>query len=322
MAIEIFSDQPARFDRAVVFACDNNYAKYALFAASQIAALAPDRDFDICLCSTEDLRAVPSLDALSIRRCRVDTGGALSALRFDARRSEATYLRLALPAAFAGQYQRLLYLDSDVFAQSGDFSALLGLDPGDKPLAAVRDNSQWRTPGRRIDSFRAMGLPAVPYFNAGVLLIDVDRYNDTGVLGRCFDFAAAHPTGLLHMDQDLLNGALMGEWAEISPVWNWQYTWASRMFEAMEDAHLVHFIGRKKPWNHSEGELPLRFRRAYRAFFDRHFPEDPPLGEDGPPPLADPARLRRSLMKHMLSAGKMSAYLGRFSDDLSVVDAR
>ncbi len=48
-------------------------------------------------------------------RLRIETGGVLSGLPVDARRTEAVYLRLAPPAAFAGQYRRLLYLDSDVF---------------------------------------------------------------------------------------------------------------------------------------------------------------------------------------------------------------
>ena len=110
---------------------------------------------------------------------------------------------------------------------------------------------------------------------------------------------------------------LHGGWAEISPVWNWQYTWASRLFEAMADAHVVHFIGPKKPWTHAGGELPLRFRRAYRAFFAEHFPEAP-VGEDGVAPMANRAFLQRSLAKHLLSAHKMSAYLERFPSDLTV----
>ena len=111
---------------------------------------------------------------------------------------------------------------------------------------------------------------------------------------------------------------LHGGWAEISPVWNWQYTWASRLFEAMEDAHVVHFIGPKKPWTHDGGELPLRFRRAYSRFFAAHFP-DQPIAPDGLPPHRNPAFLRRMLVKHLVSAGKTCAYLDRFETDLTVI---
>ena len=51
MAITLEASAPARGDRAVVFACDEGYAPFALMAAEAIARLHPDRDFDICLCS-------------------------------------------------------------------------------------------------------------------------------------------------------------------------------------------------------------------------------------------------------------------------------
>lgn len=312
-------DRPAASDKAVVFACDGNYARFALFAAAQIDRLAPGRDFDICLCAMEPPVPAPSLEAARVRHCRIDTGGVFGAMKLDARRTEASYLRLALPAAFAGTYRRLLYLDADVFIQGGDFSRLLDLDLRGAALAAVRDNSQWRTPGRRPDSFRRLGLPALPYFNSGVLLIDTAAFAEARVLERCLAFAAEHPPERIGLDQDLLNAVLAGDWAELNPVWNWQYTWASRLTEAMEGAHVVHFIGPKKPWRHDGGELPPRFRAAYRAFFAAHFP-DAPIGPDGTPPHRALAFQRRMLVKHLLASGKMAAYLGRFESDMSVLD--
>ena len=319
MTITASSDIPARHSKAVVFACDDAYAPYALYAANGIASRNPERDFDICVCSTDGLAPVRSLDPLGVRFCRIDTGGAFDDLGTDARRSQATYLRLALPVAFGDAYRRVLYLDSDVHVQGGDFSALMDAPLGGHAIAAVRDNFQWRTPGRRVDSFAAMGLPATPYFNAGVMLADVGEYARQRVREKASDFARGHPGGMLHMDQDMLNGAVMGDWAELSPVWNWQYTWASRMFEAMADANVVHFIGPKKPWKHDGGEIPLRFRRAYRAFLAEHFPDAPQVGPDGVPPMENAAFLRRSLVKHLVSAGRMSAYLARFPDELTVI---
>ncbi len=318
MTITIQAATPPRFDRAVVFACDQNYLRYAVFAAAQIAALCPDRDFDICLCAAEDLVPVPGLETAGLRYCRVETGGIFAGMGLDARRTEAAYLRLALPAAFAGTYRRILYLDSDVFVQGGDFGALLDIDIGPHPLAAVRDNIQWRTPSRKPESFRRLGLPAAPCFNSGVLLIDVAAFNGQQVLERCLDFAARNPPEKIGLDQDLINAVLRGDWAELSPMWNWQYTWASRLFEAVAGPNVVHFIGPKKPWKHAGGELPLRFRRAYRAFFASHFPEGPQVGEDGVAPMSNRSYLTRSLVKHLISLGKMERYLARFPDDLTV----
>jgi hypothetical protein len=314
MAIVLEAATPARSDRAVAFAADGSYLRFAAFAAAQIAALPGGRGFDICICAPE----MPDAVHEAVRRCRVATGGLFAAFGRDGRRSEAAYLRLALPAAFAAEYRRILYLDADVFVQGGDFAALLDVDIGAHPLAAVRDNMQWRTPGRVVPSYRRLGLRGTKVFNSGVLLIDVPAFNGQEVLERCLALGRAHPPERIGLDQDLLNAVLHGGWAELSPVWNWQYTWASRLFEAMADANIVHFIGPKKPWTHAGGELPLRFRRAYRAFFAEHFP-DAPIGEDGIAPMANRGFLAKSLGKHLISLPKMGAYLDRFPSDLTVI---
>ena len=131
MAVTLEAATPPSAERAVVFACDGQYAKYALFAACQIAERAPGgTSTSASAASTEPLPSPPSLDGYGFRHCRVRPGSLLEPLALDARRSVATYLRLVLPAALAGDYRRLLYLDSDVFVQGGDFGVLLGVDLG------------------------------------------------------------------------------------------------------------------------------------------------------------------------------------------------
>jgi hypothetical protein len=319
MAISLTASRPAGSRRAVVFACDGNYARYALFAASQIARLHPDRDFDICICAMEEtLAPAQGLERHGFRYCRIGTEGLFRGLNLDARRTEAAYLRLALPGAFAGDYDRLLYLDSDIFVQGGDFAGLMALDLGPRPVAAVRDNTQWRTPKRRPEQFRRLGLPTARYFNSGLLLIDVAAFERGRLLQRCLDFARAHEGRMIGHDQNLLNCVLQGDWAELSPLWNWQYTWASRLFEALEVANVVHFIGATKPWRDPEGRLPRRFRRAVATFLAEHFPDaEPP--PPAPPPHADRAYLRRMLVKHLIASGAFCDYLDRFEHELTVL---
>jgi hypothetical protein len=322
MAIELEASAPARGDRAVVFACDEGYAPFALMAAEAIARLHPDRDFDICLCSDGDLSVPASLAHLGVRLCRVATGGAFAGLRLDPGRTEVVYLRLALPAAFAGEYGRLLYYDADIVVQSGDFAALMGVDLGGHVLGAVRDNTQWRSPGRRPEQFRRLGIGGAPYFNAGMLLIDVGRWNERGLMEACVEFGRRHREKMIRHDQNLLNGTLRGDWAELSPVWNWQYTRATMLFEAMEDAHVVHFINPKKPWTHVGGQLPPRFRAACRAFLAAHYPERPQLGADRHAMHQNRGYMRGVLTRHLLAMGRFCDYLDRFETDLSVVARR
>ena len=85
MAIVLEAATPARSDRAVVFAADGSYLRFAAFAAAQIAALPGGRDFDICICAPEALSPAPR----GVRPCRVAAGGIFAGLGRDGRRSEA-----------------------------------------------------------------------------------------------------------------------------------------------------------------------------------------------------------------------------------------
>ena len=318
MSIALKSRSPAVADKAVVFVTDGNYFRFASFAAAQIAQLNPERDFDILVVATERVEPPSGLVGRGIRFCHLETGALFDGLVLDARRTAAVYARLALPAALADDYRRLLYVDADVFVQGGDFSTLLDLDLGGCAVAAVRDNIQWRTPTRMPEAFRRRGLGHAPYLNSGVLLLDVKRFVEQAILERCLAVGQAGGAVLAWHDQDLLNVVLHGAWAELSPVWNWQYTWASMLFEAMESANIVHFIGPKKPWAHEDGKLPIRFRRAYATFIAQHYPSGAALDPAGLSPHQNRRYLRRSLVKHFISMGKLCTYLDRFDGELAV----
>ncbi|MEH6773841.1 MAG: glycosyltransferase family 8 protein [Cereibacter changlensis] len=318
MAVTVQSSRPATSRQAVVFCCNEAYLPFALHAASQIAALSPERSFDICLCCSEAWLEVPeTLQPLDLRICRIDVDGVFDGLRLDANRTHDVYLRIALPTALAEDYDRILYLDSDIFVQGGDFAALLAVDLGNHAIGAVRDNIQWRTPDRKPEQFKRLGIATAPYFNAGVLLMDVPRYNELDLLGRCVELGRREAAQMIRHDQNLYNAVLKGDWAELSPMWNWQYSWAARLFEAMRSPHIVHFIGTLKPWSDRHGEFSPRFARSFDAFLARHFPDRArkPVSSGL---LPDHRQMRRMLIKHFLSAGKLSRYLAQFPSDMTV----
>jgi lipopolysaccharide biosynthesis glycosyltransferase len=300
-------------DTAVVMACDAGYAPYAFALAEQIARTEPGRSFDICIFSAEALTLPQSLLPLGLRLETI-TGPNPYAGPNQSRHGSATYLRLLVPAQVAGRYRRVLYLDSDVWHQGGGIGGLLAVDMHGSPLAAVRDNTQWRTPARRLPEFRALGRPAKPYFNGGVLLIDVQRWLDQDIAGRCLGLWQHHAAQMTRHDQSILNLVMDGSWTELSPLWNWQYTWSSRFFADLVEPRLVHFIGRRKPWKDTSNALPPRFRRSYVDFAARHGLEAPPV--DGAA-AGWPGNLGRAYIKHWWSLRSMRRYLDRFPDPLT-----
>ncbi len=318
----LIMDQPARHSRAVVFNCDDGYLPFAVCAANAIdravRARGDERDFDICIVSATGFDPLPeSLDSLDLRTGQFDgLDDMFTGPGFDSSKTVDYYARLALPGLLADDYDRILYLDSDIFVQGGDFSALMSIDLAGRPLAAVRDNMQWRTPERRPASMKRNRTDPVRYLNSGMLLIDTAAWSDLDMLPRMLELGSREEAGPL-ADQDVLNVVLNGEWAELSPVWNWQYTWASRFVEAMQTANIVHFIGPRKPWRDAQGQLPQKFIRTMAAFQSEHWP-DSDTYPHRPGPALDASEIRRQAWKLFLGAPAMARYLARFPHDLTV----
>ncbi|SDE15398.1 Lipopolysaccharide biosynthesis protein, LPS:glycosyltransferase [Paracoccus isoporae] len=306
-----------RNDVAVIVACDANYLPYAAIPALQLAEA--DRGYDVLIGGPEPLELPPLLRNAGIAHLAARQDQIMDALPTDARRSVATYMELFAAAALRGIYRRILVLDSDVVFERGDPRRLLCADMGGHAVAAVRDNRQWRTPKRRMREFRELGLSARPYFNAGVVMIDTEAWAEHDLTGRAAGFARDHLAGL-GRDQALMNGVLAGDWAEISPLWNWQFTWSSAQIMAIADPCIVHFIGPHKPWlDSADARVPMRLRKDYAAILPRHFPDAPrgaALDRRHWPARRD---LGKSMFKQWRAVGPMLEYLGRFPDEYTLL---
>jgi len=151
--------QGVAHDTTVVMACDARYAPYAFFMTEQIALLHPDRTFDICVFSQDDLDLPPALLATGLRLMKMPPGNPFRSGTHGDRHGSAAYLRLLIPGTVAGCYRRILYLDSDITPMSTGIDQLLDIDLFGSVIGAVRDNVQWRTPGRRVPEQRKVGRP-------------------------------------------------------------------------------------------------------------------------------------------------------------------
>ena len=308
-------------DTAVVVACDANYLPYAATPALAMAAR-PGRDFDVLIGGPDPLELPQSLRDTGIGHVAASDPTLREALPLDARRSLATYMELFLGSGLAGIYRRILVLDADILYERGDPGRLMRANMLGCAVAAVRDNKQWRTPGRKVSEFRALGEPAHPYFNAGVVMIDTAAFLATDLPARATDFARNHLAGL-GRDQALMNGVLKGDWAEISPHWNWQYTSASAQLAEIADPCLIHFIGTRKPWSDASiGVVPMRMRAAFSDVLLRHFPDAPPVTQAELRHWPEASTLRKALFRQWRAAGAMTRYLNRFPDEYTLISAR
>jgi lipopolysaccharide biosynthesis glycosyltransferase len=177
--------------------------------------------------------------------------------------TRSTYTRIILDRFVDRAHSRVLYLDADIIVGK-DVSQLWNVDLGDRTLGAVQDH------------FRAapqdIGFAEDErYFNAGVLLIDMQRWRDRKGERRVLDILERGDLTLDWMDQDALNLALRNDvhWLDIG--WNWQPRCADvpaeflglsqeRYVSLRNDPPLIHYTTSFKPWN-----------AAYRVHYSDRF---------------------------------------------------
>lgn len=199
----------------------------------------------------------------------------------------AAMLRFVALEELAGVYERVIYLDGDVFQSWGSLANLLDVEMSGATIAAVRDRAQWQSNMRRRDIAYInkladhLGMSELDYFNSGVLMVDSCRFIAAEVLDRAVEFIQRQPHLCQFGDQTALNVILAGKWCELSPTWNWQRSRISAPLIEGRHPRLIHFTGGLKPWNDTYRLGPLA---AFWEMFDFLYRHDiiDFLGEDSP----------------------------------------
>ena len=173
-----------------------------------------------------------------------------------------TFARFLLAELLPREATRVLYLDSDLLVL-GDLGALWTSSLEGNCAGAVLDYGL--DPLLQRQDPKCAGMPAVNrYFNAGVLLIDLDLWRQEQIGERAAQYLAEHPDSP-YADQDALNVVLDGAWASLAEEWNFQRhleTSVVRMKPELRPA-IVHFITEAKPWKRE-------FHTPNESLFDRY----------------------------------------------------
>lgn len=169
--------------------------------------------------------------------------------------------------------ERVLYLDCDTVVLSS-LQRLWETELGPYMLGAVMEPTIYPSVKEEIGL-----LPEAPYFNSGVLLIDMKQWRQSDVQKMLLDFYCSMGGTLFAGDQDTLNGALKGRIKPLSPRYNFftnykyfRYSHLVRLSpvyktvskasfeEAKRHPVIVHYMGDERPWK--KGNLNP-YRRAY-----------------------------------------------------------
>ena len=210
--------------------------------------------------------AFPEVAVTWIDCSRVEHG---QVTRMIAHISTSTMDRLLIPHLLPS-VSRVLYLDLDLLPRA-DVGELFDIDLDGAPLAARPAGSDLHTSGfrdfvqvvTRIPKASSAGWDfmhamhqrfAADFrpFNAGVLVMDLDRMREDGFTERFGALAGAYG---LH-DQDVLNAYAGADYRPLAAHWN---HFPNR--EHVEDPRIVHWLGPAKPW----GRAAVPYADEWRA---------------------------------------------------------
>jgi lipopolysaccharide biosynthesis glycosyltransferase len=245
-----------RMVRPVVIACDESYAMpLATALRSIVDASRSEEPLDVYVLSDYFSEAMQQkiIDSLPpgsalIHWVAVDLI-AFKEFSTISYISKVTFARFMLPQIFAEGVSRVLYLDADVLVLD-DLEPLWDMDLKGAVIGAVLDNldvhSKACDPGYE-------DVPRVRhYFNAGVLLIDLDRWRKECVSENAMEYLRCHPH-TPYADQDALNVACDGHWTALDPRWNFQQHNRAAILDMVpaQRPKIVHFVTGTKPWKAS-----------------------------------------------------------------------
>ncbi len=178
----------------------------------------------------------------------------------------AAYYRLVVPQAL--DVGRFLYLDADTLCDV-DLSELNELDMLGAPAAFVPEAPL----AGAVDRFVAEQLgnsPTEPYYNSGVMLVDVPEWRRQRVTERAMEYIAAQRPPF--HDQSALNVVLRGNAVTLDErfncIANMRKHWPALRRTGGSTNRLVHFVDYPKPWD-LLGEFVNPHYRLWRSRLEK-----------------------------------------------------
>ena len=282
----------------IVFSSDRNYIPYLSVAIySIIENSSPDENYDIIILHRDVyyyqqrfiLSLVDKKSNVSIRFFNVSSFAkkyGIDELFKVNHLSLAAYFRLFV-GTICAKYEKVLYLDCDLIVTT-DIAKLFHTDIGNYPIGAVLDTTisnsliadgldegTWKS-FRRYMRDTLDFTNQVTYFNSGVMVIDIEKFNEIG-LDYLLDLAR-HNNKFFH-DQNVFNAAFEGNYFQLGQTWNFQWNvkfHSSNYKEVLppdilafyEDpnihANIIHYTSHEKPWKnpyHSFANLWWEYAR-------------------------------------------------------------
>lgn len=131
----------------------------------------------------------------------------------------------------------------------------------------------------------ALGLNGYPYYNSGVLLIDLKKCRNDNIFSNIIEYYTKNKDKIFAPDQDAINGYLKGKIYTLDPKYNfvnsfklYPYRVLNRIAgdlcfvdfevykESLDNPVIIHYLGEERPWR--EGNTN-KFRSEYIKYANK-----------------------------------------------------
>lgn len=228
----------------ISYGIDNNYARCCASSIASFCLNNPTKNFnfhimakDLSTINKKQFEQLAQLYSVNIYiyEINIDT---LAKLPTQTHLPIATYFRFILPLIL-DNVDKLFYIDADIIClQNAD--DLFSINLKDNIIGAVPD-LPWMNTKRN----KALNLRNHIYFNAGMLIINITKWNKFNTFTKVLQAIQNEPQKFRYLDQDALNLILTNHIQYLDTKFN------CIDINSIEQKNIIllHFAAHPKPWN-------------------------------------------------------------------------
>ena len=226
------------------YGIDNNYARCCATSITSFCLNNPTKNFnfhimakDLSTTNKKQFEQLAQLYSINIYiyEINIDT---LAKLPTQTHLPIATYFRFILPLIL-DNVDKLFYIDADIIClQNAD--NFFNINLNDNIIGAVPD-LPWMNAKRN----KALNLRNHIYFNAGMLIINIAKWNNFNTFAKILQAIQNEPQKFRYLDQDALNLILTNHIQYLDTKFNCIDINSTEQ----KNIILLHFAAHPKPWN-------------------------------------------------------------------------
>ena len=221
-------------------------------------------------------------------------------------KSSVFFYRFVIADLLKGQAERVLYIDGDVMC-NGPLEVLDSIDFENHVAGVITDRFQ-------LKQMKRHGTQA--FFNAGVMLINIDEWCQQKIMQKCISLAhqfieESKTKHVRYDDQIILNKILNGKTLYLPIKYNYLYNLSHRRVyqkeiknKSYKEQVILHFAGHIKPWHSWVGYKDVV--KEYLSIKKQSPWADLPLSE------ASTHKLKHQLAREYRSQGKYIQMVGAY----------